>query len=120
MNATANTFEPAKADAKAQTAHNFKVDIDKSLIPLLVGSGGKNLYHKVIKASIEELQKDYEHQAVKGDIKLRITIKNNDAIGTYASWKDTESLGPMNVVFNEIVKNKLNDAALSVRDYDSK
>ena len=102
------------------TPHNFKVGIDKSLIPLLIGSGGKNLYHKVINASIEELQKDYEHQAVKGDIKLRITIKNNDAIGTYASWKDTESLGPMNVVFNEIIKKKLTDVAVSINDFDSK
>ena len=40
------------------TTHNFVLAMEKHLIPLLIGKGGKNLYHKVIKPSIEGLKKE--------------------------------------------------------------
>ena len=38
------------------TVHNFKFNLDKAHIPLLVGKGGKNLYNKVIKVSMKEVR----------------------------------------------------------------
>jgi len=118
------------SSSSASYTHNFKIDLDKSLIPLLIGRGGKNLFIKVIKASIDEFKelddgnKDIKEiiasvKEGKIEIKQNIKIKYNDAIGTYGSWNDVESLGNANITFHEIVKHKLVEAAKSVNDYNS-
>jgi len=112
------------------TIHNFKFDLDKKLVPLLVGKGGKNLFIKVIKASIDEFKtlKEPTHQekidmVKNGDImikNLRIEIKHNDEVAkpfTYATWSDVKVLENANILLIHIIQKKITECAESVKKY---
>ena len=116
--------------ASEMTVHNFKFNLDKSHIPLLVGKGGKNLFIKVIKASIDEFKtlKEPTHQekidmVKNGDImikNLRIEIKHNDDVAepfTYATWSDVKVLEQANVLLIHIIQKKITECAESVKKY---
>lgn len=112
------------------TIHNFKFDLDKKLVPLLVGKGGKNLFIKVIKASIDEFKtlKEPSYQekidmVKNGDImikNLRIEIKHNDEVAkpfTYATWSDVKVLENANILLIHIIQKKITECAESVKKY---
>ena len=118
------------SSSSASCTHNFKIDLDKSLIPLLIGRGGKNLFIKVIKASIDEFKtlKEPTHQekidmVKNGDImikNLRIEIKHNDDVAepfTYATWSDVKVLEQANILLIHIIKKKITECAESVNKY---
>ena len=116
--------------ASEMTVHNFRFNLDKSRIPLLVGKGGKNLFIKVIKASIDEFKtlEEPTHQekidmVKNGDIiikNLRIEIKHNDDVAepfTYATWSDVKVLDQANILLIHIIKKKITECAESVKKY---
>ena len=116
--------------ASEMTVHNFRFNLDKSRISLLVGKGGKNLFIKVIKASIDEFKtlKEPTHQekidmVKNGDImikNLRIEIKHNDDVAepfTYATWSDIKVLEQANILLIHIIKKKITECAESVNKY---
>jgi hypothetical protein len=106
------------------TVHNFKFDLEKQHIPLLIGKGGKNLFNKVIKASIDEFknktdcppcQQEKIDMVKNGKLKIkgpRIEIKHNDEVAkpfTYATWSDNKELGDgnTNTILNSLIQINL-------------